>query len=172
MLTDMLLLPNKEKEASVFLGIMHYWGKLLHATAYVCEPLRRLTSTKAESTWNSITKSYMRKWRPSSRMMWAYESTMKKHVCLEIDALYAWLGTGILRGKGQFVITMRWSTLQKVLFPITFSSKSLTSTERSHNIIENEALGMLHAVEKFHLYLSFHPWGRLDNRFQVISSQT
>ena len=39
-----------------------------------------------------------------------------------------------------------------ILRPITFTSKSLMSTEQRYSNIEREALGTQHGLEKFHHY--------------------
>ena len=39
-----------------------------------------------------------------------------------------------------------------ILRPITFVSKSLSSTERRYSNIEGEAVGILNGLEKFHHY--------------------
>ena len=39
-----------------------------------------------------------------------------------------------------------------ILCPIDFASKSLTGAEHTYSNIEQEALGILHSLEKFHHY--------------------
>ena len=51
-LTDMLV-PNNKKELQAFLSIINYLGKFSPGTADVCDPLHKLTSSKAIWTWNA-----------------------------------------------------------------------------------------------------------------------
>ena len=45
--------PKNKKELQAFLGIINYLGKFSPDTAEVCEPLRKLTSSKMTWTWNT-----------------------------------------------------------------------------------------------------------------------
>ena len=45
-----------------------------------------------------------------------------------------------------------WHQNNKILHPIAFASKSLTGAEWRYSNIEQEALGILHGLEKFHHY--------------------
>ena len=40
--------PNNKKRTSNFVGIINYLNKLSPSSTEVCEPLRKLTSTKTE----------------------------------------------------------------------------------------------------------------------------
>ena len=51
-LTDMPA-PKNKRELQAFLGIINYLGKFSPDMAEVCEPLRKLTSSKATWTWNA-----------------------------------------------------------------------------------------------------------------------
>ena len=45
--------PKNKQEVQSFLGIINYLGKFSPGTAEVCEPLRKLTSTRMAWTWNA-----------------------------------------------------------------------------------------------------------------------
>ena len=51
-LTDMLV-PNNKRELQAFLGIINYLGKFSPGIAEVCDPLQKLTLSKAAGTWNT-----------------------------------------------------------------------------------------------------------------------
>ena len=59
-LTDMLASNNK-KELQAFFGIINYLGKFSPGTADVCDPLHKLTSSKAIWTWNASYQSLFNK---------------------------------------------------------------------------------------------------------------
>ena len=45
--------PRNKRELQAFLDIINYLGKFSPGTAEVCEPLQKLTSSKATWTWNT-----------------------------------------------------------------------------------------------------------------------
>ena len=45
--------PNNKRELQAFLGIINYLGKFFPSTVAVCEPLQKLTSSRAAWTWNA-----------------------------------------------------------------------------------------------------------------------
>ena len=51
-LTEMLA-PKNKKEQQAFLGIINYLSKFSPDTSEVCEPLRKLMSSKAMWTWDA-----------------------------------------------------------------------------------------------------------------------
>ena len=59
-LTDMPASNNK-KELQAFLGIINYLAKFSPGTADVCDPLCKLTSSKATWTWNASYQSLFNK---------------------------------------------------------------------------------------------------------------
>ena len=59
-LTDMLA-PNNKKDLQAFLGTINYLGKFSSGTADVCDPLHKLTSSKAIWTWNASYQSLFNK---------------------------------------------------------------------------------------------------------------
>ena len=53
--------PNKKKELQAFLGIINYLDKFSPGTADVCDPLHKLTLSKAKWTWNASYQSLFNK---------------------------------------------------------------------------------------------------------------
>ena len=49
--------PNKKKELQAFLGIINYLSKFSLGITEVCDPLQKLTSSKATWTWNASYQS-------------------------------------------------------------------------------------------------------------------
>ena len=45
--------PKNKRELQSFLGIINYLRKFSPGTAEVCEPLRKLTSSRTTWTWNA-----------------------------------------------------------------------------------------------------------------------
>ena len=45
--------PNNKRELQAFLGIINYLGKFPPGISEVCEPFRKLTSSKMTWAWNA-----------------------------------------------------------------------------------------------------------------------
>ena len=145
--------PNSKMELQAFLGIINYLGKFSPGTAYVCDPLHKLTSSKVTWTWNASYQALFNKAKLLIKVdmcMKFYDDT--KPLYLETDASGIGLGVALLQMH-------EGTTCQKdivpngtILHPITFASKSLTGTEHMYSNIEREALGILHELQKVHHY--------------------
>ena len=48
------IIQIKKKELQFFLSILNYLSKFLPVTAWMCEQLRKLTSAKADCSWNRM----------------------------------------------------------------------------------------------------------------------
>ena len=96
-LTDMPS-PNNKKELQAFLSIINYLGKNSLGTADVCEPLHKLTSSKAVWTWNASFQALFNKAKlliKSDMCMTFYDGT--KPLYLETDASSVDLGAALLQ---------------------------------------------------------------------------
>ena len=135
-LTDMPV-PNNKKELQAFLGIISYLGKFSPGTADVCDPLRKLTSSKAIWTWNVSYQALLKKTKlliKSDKHTKFYDDT--KPLYLETDASGVGLSAALLqRHEGT---TCQKDTVPKntVLCLITFASKSLTGTQHGYSHTE------------------------------------
>ena len=80
--------PNNKKELQAFLGISNYLGKFFPVTADICDPLCKLTSSKATWTWNASYQALFNKAKSlikADMCMKFYNNT--KPLYLETDAL-------------------------------------------------------------------------------------
>ena len=145
--------PKNKRELQAFLGIINYLGKFSPGMAEVCEPLRKLTSSKTTWTWNA---SYQQLFAKA-------KSLIKADVCMKFynDTKLLYLETDV-SGVGLEAALLQLhdnTTCQKgkvpdntIPHPIAFASKSLTGAEQRYSNIQWEALGILHGLEKFHNY--------------------
>ena len=69
---------------------------------------------------------------------------------LETDASRIDLGAELLQTRDGTNCSQDKTPDNSLLRPVTFTSKSLSSTERRYRNIERESLGILHRLEKFH----------------------
>ena len=90
--------PNNKKELQAFLGIINYLGKFSPGTADVCDPLHKLTSSKATLTWNASYQSLFNKAKlciKSDMCMKFYDDA--KMLYLETDISRVGLGAALLQ---------------------------------------------------------------------------
>ena len=143
--------PKNKKELQAFLGIINYLGKFSPGTAEVCKPLHKLTSCKM--TWNT---SYQQLFDNAKSIIKAdvcmkfYDNS--KPLYLETDLSGIGLGAALLQLYDNTFCQVGVAPQNITLHPIAFASKSLTGAEQRYSNIECEALGILHGLEKFHLY--------------------
>ena len=145
--------PNNKRELQAFLGINNYLGKFSPGTAAVCEPLQKLSSSKATWTWNATYQLlFVEAKLPIKSDMCMKFNDDTKPLYLKTDASRVGLGAALLQ-------TWEGTTCQEdkvpdntILHPIAFDSKSLTDTEHRYSNIEREAPGILHGLKKFHHY--------------------
>ena len=147
------LVPKNKKELQAFLGIINYLSKFIPDTLEVCEPLRKLISSKATRTWHT---SYQQRFEKAKSLIKA-EMCMKfyndtKPLYLKTDASGIGLGAALLQLRENTTCQTHMAPDNTILCPIAFASKSLIGAECRYSNIECEALGILHGLEKFHHY--------------------
>ena len=148
-----MLVPKNKRELQAFLGIIIYLGKFCPGKAEVCEPLQKLTSSKKTWTWNT---SYQQLFAKAKSLIKAdicmkfYDDT--KPLYLETDASRVGLGAALLQLHDNTACQKEMVPDNIIFRPIAFASKSLTGAECRYSNIKQEALGILHGLEKFHHY--------------------
>ena len=91
---------------------------------------------------------------------------------LETDASGIGLGAALLQTRSGTNCPRDKVPGNSKLSPITFESKSLSSTERRYSSIEREALGILHGLGKFHHYCFVRQVSIItDHKLQVAISK-
>ena len=145
--------PKNKWELQSFPGIINYLGKFSPGTAELCEPLRKLTSTRVAWTWYA---SYHQMFNKAKSLIKA-EVCMKfygdtKPLHLETDASGVSLGVALLQLCDNTACQKGMAPDNTNLHPIAFASKSLTGAEQRYSNIKQGALGILHGLEKFHHY--------------------
>ena len=145
--------PKNKKELQAFLGITNYLGKFSPGTTDVCDPLHKVTSSKVTWTWNV---SYQALFNKAKSLIKA-DMCMKfcddtKPLYLEADASRVGLGVALLQMHEGTACQKGIAPDNTTLHPTAFASKSLTGAECRYSNIGREALGILHALKKFHHY--------------------
>ena len=146
--------PENGAQLMSFLGYLNYLSKFSPAMATLIKPLRELTSSKNEFVWNATYQDIF----DNAKQLISKDAKLqyyrpREELYLESDASKTGLGaallqidkTAVFESKGDIPATA-------VLRPIAYASKALTATEMGYSKIEREALGIVHALEKFHHY--------------------
>ena len=145
--------PNNKRELQTFLGIINFLGKFSPGMVEVCDPLQKLTSSKAAWTWNALYQQLFAKAKSLIKVevcMKFYDDT--KPLYLETDASGVYLGAALLQLPDNTTCQKDVAPNNTILHPIAFASKHLTGAEQRYSNIKREALGILHGLEKFHHY--------------------
>ena len=141
--------PTYKKELQMFFGIMNYLvssHKPLQKYATLCEDWHQ---------WGKIgqgkvcTKSYIKKWMPSSSMMYAWSSTMKWSPIFKDRCIRCWIGGRTTTSRDGLWFLWDGVPDNIMLYPIAFASKILTSAETRYSNKVREALGIHYSLEKF-----------------------
>ena len=118
----------------------------------VCEPLQKLTSSKAVWTQNASYQDIYDKTKTlikTNAYMISYNET--KPLYLETDASGIRLSAALLQTRDGTSCSKDSALDNTILQPMAFMGKSLTSAECKHNNIEREAPGILQS-QKFNHY--------------------
>ena len=145
--------PNNKKELQAFLGTINCLGKFSPGTTDVCEPLQNLTLSKVAWTLNVLYPQLFSRAKSLIKVdvcMKVYNDT--KPLYLETDASRFGLGAALLQLHEGMLCQKDVAPDNTILCPIAFASKSLTGAEFRYSNIEQETLGILHGLEKFHHY--------------------
>ena len=145
--------PPGKKELQAFLGIINYLGKCSLNTASVCDPLWKLTLSRAVLTWNASYQALYDKTKSLIKddiCMKFYDKT--KPVYLKIDASGIGFGTVLLQTRDGTTCSEDTAPDNTILRSIAFAGKSLISAEQRYSNIGRETLGTLHGLKKCHHY--------------------
>ena len=142
---------KNKKKLQVFLGINNYLGNFSPMTVEVCELVGKLSSAKAEWTWNVTYQTMFEEAKAiikEGTCMRFYDET--KPLYMETD-VWVWLRTILLKTRDNMSCHRDQAPDNSIFRHITFSSKRLTEAEKRCSNIEREALGIMCSVDKFNL---------------------
>ena len=134
-LTEMPMLKNR-KELQPFLGIINYLNKFSSGMLQICEPLRKLMSSKMTWTWNASYQQLFDKAKlliKAEMCMKFYDDT--KPLYLETDASSIGLGAALLQLRDNTGCQKDTAPDNTIICPIAFASKSLTGAEQRYSNI-------------------------------------
>lgn len=147
-------IPKDKIQLQSFLGCLNFMSKFSPELSVLVKPLRQLTSANAEFVWTPNHTDVFEKAKRIIKKDCALQYYRpEKKLYIESDASKIGLGAALLQidPKIQMDYDMEIPPTE-CLRPIAYGSKSLTTTEQNYSNIEREALGILHALQKFHHY--------------------
>ena len=134
--------PQNAAEVRSFLGLVNYCARFIPNFATIAEPLRKLTRSDGEWAWGNAQQNAFHRLQvilTSDCVVAHYNQAAETE--LKVDASAVGLGAILLQGSGDNVR------------PVAYASRTLTDVERRYSQTEREALAVVWACERFHIYL-------------------
>lgn len=139
--------PQNAAEVRSFLGLVNYCARFIPNFATLAEPLRKLTRSDTEWVWGKTQQEVFDRLRvilTSDCVVAHYDQSADTE--LKVDASPVGLGAILLqRSEGN-------------VRPVAYASRTLTDVERRYSQTEKEALAVVWACERFHIYLYGKPF--------------
>ncbi|XP_053550471.1 uncharacterized protein K02A2.6-like [Bombina bombina] len=151
--------PVNVSQLRSYLGLLNYYHRFLPNLAHLLYPLHRLLDSKNQWVWTDLcTQAFERSKQLllESRLLVHYD--LKKPLVLACDASPYGLG----------------AVLSHIMpdgseRPVSFASRSLTPSERNYAQIDREALAIIWAVKKFHIYIYGRPFTLITDHKPLLS---
>ena len=134
--------PESAAEVRSFLGLVNFCARFIPDLATVSEPLRRLTRKDVHFSWGKeqeVAFSELKKRLAKTETLSYFDSAAKTRVIT--DASPVGLGA---------ILVQEQNGEERV---ICYASRSLTDVEKRYSQTEKEALGIVWACERLHMYL-------------------
>lgn len=134
--------PESVAEVRSFMGLVNFSAKFIPNLATVSEPLRQLTRKGVTFKWGEKQQEAFKALKEtlaSAEVLAYYDKDAKTRVIA--DASPVGLGAVLVQEQNG-----NWR-------PVYYASRSLTAVERRYSQTEREALALVWACERFHVYL-------------------
>ena len=135
--------PTNVQELRSFLGLLNYYGKFIKNLASILYPLNRLLQEKQKWEWtNECSEAFQtaKNQLTSSEVLTHYDPKLPINLAADASAY----------GIGAVISHVLPDGSEK---PISFASRTLTTSEKNYAQLEKEALSLIFGVKKFHQYL-------------------
>lgn len=134
--------PKTASEVRSFLGLVNFCSRFIPDLATTAEPLRKLTRTNTPFVWGNEQNEAFRelKNKMSSANSLAYFDKDAETMIIS-DASPVGLGAVLIQKQ------------QNVMRVVAYASRCLSDVERRYSQTEKEALSIVWACERFHVYL-------------------
>ena len=134
--------PESATEVRSFLGLVNFCARFIPGLATTAEPLRKLTRQSIPFSWGQEQKrafEQLKEKLANAKTLAYFDKDAKTEVIADASPV----------GLGAILIQEQ----QGVKRVVTYASRSLTDVERRYSQTEKEALGLVWACERFHVYL-------------------
>lgn len=130
--------PNNKKELQIFLGMINYLRQFVPNLANIASPLQLLLKKSVDWLWTCVHETAfnsIKKKISEAPVLQNFNPDLP--IVIQCDASKDGLGCCLLQhGK-----------------PVSFASRSLTSSEQNFSQIEKELLSVVWSTRKFHFYI-------------------
>ena len=136
--------PTSGKDVRTFLGMVTYCAKFIPHFSSMCEPLRNLTKKKAQFHWNlelERTFQCIKDALTSDTIMAYFDHDKFTELVTDASPF----------GLSAIFSQVNTSTSQRN--SIAYVSRALSPVEQRYSQTEREALGIVWAIERLHIYL-------------------
>ena len=146
--------PTNHKELQSFLGTVNYLSRFLAFLSDLHVPLQALLKKDTEFVWMSVHQHAFDQIKlhvSNDVKLQFYDSS--KPLYIEVDTSKKGIGAVMLQQDSIIPNTSNSTEILMNLHPISYTSKTLSSTESNYSNIEHELLGLLLAITHFkHLF--------------------
>ena len=142
--------PTNLTELQSFLGTVNYLSCFLAFLSNLCMPLQALLKKVTEFVWTTVHQHVFDqiKLHVSNDVKLQFYDT-NKPLYIKVDTSKKGIGAVILQGDSIVPNTAKSDEILMNLRPISYASKTLSSTESNYSNIEHEFLGLLFAITHF-----------------------
>ena len=140
--------PQNPKEIRSFLGLVNYLGRFIPNLSTLSEPLRSLTRGGTDWKWTQIEEQCFQALKQavmSASMVVHFDTKKETKVVADASPI----------GLGAILLQLQEDDVYK---PVAFASRALTPVESRYSQTEREALSIVWACEKFHIYVVGKPF--------------
>ena len=131
--------PKSKQELLSLLGFINYLAKFMSKLAHISQPLRELTTKKAQFVWSpQHDKAFSEVKQLTTKHPVLKYYDINEEVTLQCDASEKGLGASLLQ-NGQ---------------PVAFASRTLSPTEQRYAQIEKECLAIVFGCDKSSQYIT------------------
>ncbi|GBN26032.1 Retrovirus-related Pol polyprotein from transposon 412 [Araneus ventricosus] len=146
------LVPKNVQEVKSFLGLVNFYGKFCKKLATIANPLNSVTKKDVTFKWSKdcqVAFEQIKKEICSPKVLVPYDTELPLTLASDASPI----------GVGCVLSHIYPDGSER---PIAFASKALSKTEQKYSQIDKEALVVVWAVKKFHLYLK-------ERRFTLVT---
>ena len=136
--------PSNAKELQCFLGMVGFYRRFCRAFAKIARPLYNLLKKEQQFEIQETEEQAIRNLKKIllEAPVLVYPD-LNRQVAIETDA----------SGYGLGCVLSQWHEEHSAYLPIAYASRVMTKAERNYSVSEQECLGVVWALKKFHQFV-------------------